>query len=306
MSDIKNVVFRNAISGYNKSDVNEYIARSSAELIEREAAANERVKRAKSEVNEYIAKISITEEELKKANTVIKEKETEILKLTEEKQLLEDSVAVQSENDANDIASKNDETVSKLEFDRQEVLIARQYEEIEALKAEIERLKENGPEVEITKDKYDELVKKASLYDKTSNSIGETLISANNTAEEIISAAREEARLLEEKAERELEEKRKNIEETSRRAIESIFSKLSLAAAESRRDVTAVTSYTYSVIEKALEDIRIKSSNSEVKIKSYEESIWRGVKEDLNSISAASASGAQKKPIADQIKRIRK
>ena len=303
MSDIKNVVFRNAIGGYNKSDVNEYLIRSSSELMEREAAANERVKRAESELGEYIEKISALEDELDIKRAEIAEKDAEIAKISAEKQLLEDSVEVK---DIPEIAFEGEEKVSKLEFDRQEAIIAEQYNEIESLKAEIERLNEKSHEIDITKDKYDELVKKAALYDKTSASIGDTLISANKTAEEIIAAAKEEARILEEKAEKELSEKRKNIEETSRRAMESIFSKLSLAAAESRRDVTAVTSYTYSVIEKALEDIKSKSSNSEIKIKSYEDSIWRGVKEDLNSLSTYHAPNDRRKASAEQLKRIKK
>lgn len=296
MSDTKNVVFRNAVGGYNKSDVNEYIARSSAELMEREAAANERVKRAESELSEYIEKIDKLETEIENINNVIAEKDAEIAKISAEKQLLEDSAAVKTDVDEN---------VSKLEFDRQEAIIAEQYNEIEALKSEIEHLKGQASEVDITKERYDELVKKAVLYDKTSASIGEALISANKTAEEIVSAAKEEARILEEKAEKELAEKRRNIEETSKRAMESIFSKLSLAAAESRRDVTAVTSYTYGILERALEDIKSKSSNSEIKIKSYEDSIWRGVKEDLNSISTFRASDEQRKATAEQIKRMK-
>ena len=301
MSDIKNVVFRSAIGGYNKSDVNNYLVRSSAELMEREAAASERVERAENEVNEYINRIEAAEAELENAKNIIAEKDAEIAKLTDEKKLLEDSISIQTNSE---ITPEN-EAISKEDFDRQEAIIAKQFEEIEALKAEIEELKNQSSEIEITKEKYDELVKKAAQYDKTSNSIGETLISAKNTAEEIISAAREEARLLEVKAEKELEEKRRNIEETSKRAIESIFSKVSLAAAECRRDVSAVTSYTYSVIEKALEDIRSKAGNSEIKIKSYEDSIWRGVKEDLNCIKSTSSS-EQKKAAPEQVKRIRK
>ena len=301
MSDIKNVVFRSAIGGYNKSDVNNYLVRSSAELLEREAAASERVERAENEVNEYINRIEAAEAELENAKNIIAEKDAEIAKLTDEKKLLEDSISIQTNSE---ITPEN-EAISKEDFDRQEAIIAKQFEEIEALKAEIEELKNQSSEIEITKEKYDELVKKAAQYDKTSNSIGETLISAKNTAEETISAAREEARLLEVKAEKELEEKRRNIEETSKRAIESIFSKVSLAAAECRRDVSAVTSYTYSVIEKALEDIRSKAGNSEIKIKSYEDSIWRGVKEDLNGIKSTSSS-EQKKATPEQVKRIRK
>lgn len=309
MSDIKNVVFRNAIGGYNKSDVNDFLVRSSAELMEREAAANERVKRAERELGEYIEKLGALETELDRTRAEIAEKDAEIAKISVEMQLLEERSAKFDGIDSNDISeivSEDEEKVSKLEFDRQEAIIAEQYNEIESLKAEIERLKEQAHEVDITKDKYDELIKKAALYDKTSASIGDALISANKTAEEIISAAKEEARMLEEKAEKELAEKRRSIEETSKRAMESIFAKLSLAAAESRRDVTAVTSYTYRIIEKALEDIKSKSSNSEIKIKSYEDSIWRGVKEDLNSISTFNAPDHQRKASAEQLKRIKK
>ncbi len=283
MSESKNIIFRNSVGGYNKKDVNEYIIRSSAELIEREQAASERVKRAEKELSEILEKLQKIEDELEKSKIIIGEKEEEIKKITAEKQLIEEKALLQLE------------TASKLDFEKQEVIISKQYEEIESLKAKIEEQKEQRGEVDITKEKYEELVKKAALYEKNSASISETLISANKTAEEIVLAAREEARIIVEKAEKELETNRKNIEETSKRSLESLFGKLSLAAAESRRDVTAVTSYTYRVLEKALEDIKIKSSNSETKIKSYEESIWRAVKDDLKSISCSLGRSEQKK-----------
>ena len=64
MSDTKNVVFRNAVGGYNKNDVNEYLVRISAEIMEREEAAAERVKRAEKESAEYIEKLAELEEKL--------------------------------------------------------------------------------------------------------------------------------------------------------------------------------------------------------------------------------------------------
>lgn len=294
MSDTKNVVFRNAVGGYNKNDVNEYLVRISAEIMEREEAAAERVKRAEKENAEYIERLAELEEKLSSLAAQIEEKENEITRLSEEK----------TERDVTEDTVSEDLGES---LDAKEALIAEQFEEIDSLREENLNLKEALSCAENDKAGYEELAKKAALYDKTSANIGEAIISANKTAEEILSSAREEARILCERAEKELEEKRKALEESSKRAMESIFGKLALAASEGRKDISASSAYACRVLEKAIEDIELKTGNSEAKLKNYQESIWRSIKDELDVLgNVGDKNSVQKKMTPEQMRRIRK
>ena len=174
------------------------------------------------------------------------------------------------------------------------------------LRGEIEELRAKLSDSDSDKERYEELSKKAALYEKTSANIGEAIISANKTAEEIISAAKEEARLLTERAQKELDEKRKSLEESSRRAMESIFGKLTLAASEGRKDISSASSYTYQVLEKALEDIKSRNNSSEAKLKNHEESLWRSIKDDLDSVGISLDKKPQKKMTPEQMRRIKR
>ena len=294
MSENKNVVFRNAVGGYNKADVNEYIIRQSSELMQREVAAAERVERSEKQLEVALNNNAKLEEKIRELNSLIEEKNSFIENLKSEINTLNSELAEAKLN-------ANEDSCEKMS--QQESVIAGQFEEIDSLRDENHSLKEEVASLKEFKEKFDELSKKAALYEKTSANIGEAIIKANKTAEEILCLAKEEARTMREKAQKELDEKRSATEDSARRAMDSIFGKLLLAASENKKDITSVATFIHQSIDKALDDIKTKSDNSAARLKSYEDSIWRSIREDLETINN---SGIKRKSGSDQFKRLKK
>lgn len=292
MSEIKDVMFRTSLSGYNKADVNEYLISANNSFTEKENLLRTKAERAEKEAEQAKEKAAELERDILDKETQNADLRKNLFETEAEKQTLLD-----------------DATALRTKVEESERVIAKQYEEIESLKnkiEELERTKAEAPEVD---SEYDELLKKARLYDKTSSNIGETIISANKTAEEIIASAREEARILTERTERELEEKKRAFEETSKHATESIFGKLVSAASEIKRDIVSSSNFTYQTLDRAFADIKSRNESVSVKIKNYEESTWKSIRCDLDSIGAERASAPEKKEsglrraLADTLKR---
>ena len=300
MSDIKNVVFRSSISGYNKSDVNEYLVRMSQEFNEREAAVRERAERAEKEAQ-------ASEEKLAELEGCTENYKIQIAEITAR---LDNALGEKLELE-NKAARADKETVSEYEarIKEQDAVIARQFEEIDSLREELENTREKLAGLDSTNEKYEELSRKAQLYEKTSANIGDAIISANKTAEEIVAAAKEEARLLAEQAQRELDEKRRALEESARRALESIFGKLASAASENRKEVAGASAYAYQIIDKALADIKNRNDSVNTRLKNYEDNLWKSIKDDLDAVGTEKNDikrPIHKKPSAEQLTRFKK
>ena len=294
MADTKNVVFRTAIKGYNKSDVNEYLVRMSEESTAREDAARERALRAEKEAREYELEIEDLKSDSEKLRTELSETVEELNKARAEINELESRPI---EIDTEGIALRDQK------IGEQEAIIAKQFEEIDSLREQLAKANELQKEADDENARYEELMRKAQLYDKTSANIGDAIISAKKTAEEIVAAAKEEARILTDRAQKELEDKRKAIEESSQRAFESIFSKLLAAASENRKEVAGASAYAAQVFEKAISEIKARNESANTKLKNYEDSLWKSIRDDLDSISTQKQA---KKPLNEQIKRIKK
>lgn len=275
MHEIKDIVFRKSMNGYNKTDVNNYLISVNNKFSEIEEALKDKILRAEKSEREAIEKFESLELTSQKE---ISEKNSEIQKLLSE---MEELIKEQDSKVHKQILVECEEKVRE-----QEIIISKQFEEIEFLKNEIEKMKETLAQGTCDSDgEYDELIKKAQLFDRTSANIGEAIISANKTAEEIIAEAKEEARIITERTQRELDEKRQNFEKSSRLALESIFEKLVSAASEGRRDVANASSFAFQTIERALAEIQNRNENVNTKIKNYENSLWKSIKGDLESIS---------------------
>ncbi len=301
MADIKDVVFRSSFTGYNKEDVNEYIIRTSSDFTAREEALKARTLLAEEEVQKSTEKLS----DLSKQLT---ELESEIDALSSELRALRNENATLKEEQQEETLSEAKAAEYETRLAEQESVIAKQFEEIDTLKEENEKLKAEKESAEAAVMRSDELARKAQLYDKTSANIGDAIISAKKTAEEIVFAAKEEAQGIVEKANKELEERRRILEESSVRAYSSVFSKIVAAASENKKEVAALSSYSTQLLEKTLSELKSKNDSAAVRIKTYEESLWRSIKDDLNSIrnTPEHRDGIPAKPSSDQAKRQKK
>ncbi len=301
MSDNKNVFFRSSIKGYNKSDVNEYLIRMSNEFSVKEESIRERAEMAEKEALDYQEKIASLESSL-----------DDIKKRFDD--TLRDFENIKSENEALknasfDIEKSEESTEKDRKIAEQDAVIAKQFEEIDTLRDKLQKASERINEAEAELEKNDELVRKAKLYDKTSANIGDAIIAAKKTAEEIVSSAKEEARQLTVKAEKELLEKRRAIEESSARAFEGIFSKLNSAAIENRKEVAGASAYAAQIFEKAVSDIQARNETVNSRLKNYEENLWKSIRGDLESVNMEKKDAQRssiKKSGTEQIKKIKK
>lgn len=154
----KKIKFRSSMSGYNKADVNGYIADLNAKYYESDAENQRRIRELETRVKELEEEIAhqngveleALREKLEKADNLVVEMNGVIDRLNEEKEAA---------------AKDNAELVAKL--------------------AEYEKNAEANTEI----------YEKSSKYDKVSEQIGSMIVSANAKAESIVSEAEIKAKI---------------------------------------------------------------------------------------------------------------
>lgn len=170
MAKEKMVLFRTSLGGFNRDDVNNYIEKQNNEFAERERISKKKLDTLDARCKELEAKL----EELERANLHIAELEKEAA--------------------------------------AREKLIAEYIEKVEHQAAEIESLStsKSYAENEITKltdeiASLSEVISKSEKYDDISNQIGEIILSARSTADDIIAKADKEAAAMRAAADKEME-----------------------------------------------------------------------------------------------------
>lgn len=264
-------MFRNSISGYNKEDVNKYIrdtdAAHSAALSEAEAkiadleARNKSLSDGISAANAEIISLRETKDEFEK-------KESEF-----------SATVAKKIEEINDI--KKESNFHKAECEAQKNVISTLKAERDALLSEIDKLKaaplpmntENATlEVEdVTADDKDSDQYKLDMYNKISSQLGDIIINANRTAEEIVSRAKNEAESLKNITENEVREKRalcdaeiSKIKNDSEEEAAYIRKRLSDIAEEL---LTRVSSDLHNSIDSSVREINTYVSDVQFEIK---------------------------------------
>ena len=158
MAKEKMVFFRSALGGFNREDVNNYIEKLNAEFAERERAAKK--------------KLEAAEEKCAELENIKAQLDTKLLRLAE----------------------------LEAEAEQREKLITEYIGKIEEQTAEIQSLQDSKctaeSEIDLLSAKLESLsdaIQKSEKYDDISAQIGEIILSARSTAEEIISKAEKEA-----------------------------------------------------------------------------------------------------------------
>ncbi len=157
MSERK-IKFRNAMGGYNKADVNDYIESLNTKIFESENESNKKIAELEKKVKELESEVSQkNEEEIKEIYEKVERADRLIVELNGHID------ALRQEN--GELEKKNIELASKIE------------------------------EYEKTVSETSELYDKSSKYDKISEQIGSMIVSANARAESIVSEAELKARV---------------------------------------------------------------------------------------------------------------
>ncbi len=279
MADNKNVIFRNSLKGYNKSDVNSYLLKMTEDFEKKEKELRDRLTACEKELSAASEKLSAFDE----AND-----ETETLKLRI-KELEEAAKNAEAEKN-----SVTDDKYNAAIAEKQRT-IDEQNLKIESLTLELEELKKRADADKETVQSYEETVKKARMYEKTSANIGDVIISANRTADEIVFAAKEKARIIYEESEKAAEERRREVSEASKRALDGIFSKFRAAALENRESAKATREFASRKTEEVLLEIEAREAAEKTRLDEYEKNLWQDIRDDVNSIRFTSGIGSMGK-----------
>ncbi len=154
----RKIIFRNAMGGYNKADVNGYIESLNSKFFESE--------------NESSKKIAELERKIKELENEAGEKNEEKIKELSEKVEKADRLIVELNGLIDNLKAEN------AELEKKNTELASKMDECE------KTVNENS-----------ELYEKSSKYDKISEQIGSMIVSANARAESIISEAELKARV---------------------------------------------------------------------------------------------------------------
>ncbi len=198
--EIRAKLFRNAMNGYNKNDVTEYIEKMNIEF----QAEKLRLQTALIDAEKVIAE-----------KNALEEKQKELLAEIEDLKKQCDDANAESESLKSANADK-------------EQLIAAQNDALDKLCCEVEDLKNKSAGERIGT----ELSEKARLYDTMSSQIGDILINANKNAEDIIATARAKAEKIEKDAEEKANESDANIRSQAKSLSDTLLSQIKDSYAE--------------------------------------------------------------------------
>ena len=169
MAKEKMVFFRTALGGFNRDDVNAYIEKLNAEFSERERIARKKLENADAKCADLEATVSAKIAENNEINAKLQEALDRVAAMEEEAAQREALIGEYRE-----VIDSQKEEIAALEASR----IASE-SEISELSARIESLSE--------------AICKSEKYDDISGQIGEIILSAKSTAEDIIAKAEKDA-----------------------------------------------------------------------------------------------------------------
>jgi len=219
----KNVmVFRNSISGFNKDDVNSYILRMNRDFKEKELDFKDELENLQRQLN-----INETESEQQLA-----EKSAKIAELEAQIKVLESAHTEDSEIAIETL--KSDLAQSAKKASGSEKIIVEQRDLIEKMQHDYDNLASAKSAVDETakilskqlKEAMDanesesgEVAEKSRRYDQISRQIGDIVINANKTSDEIIERANDRADRIVNAAEEEADTRKKYISDTSEQIL---------------------------------------------------------------------------------------
>ena len=241
-------LFRNAVGGFNKEDVAQYIERINFEF-------NRDISIAKNETAELKSKLEKAEQELQRYKTAGVESERFEAKIT----VLEENLA-KSEANAKQLKEKLIEAEERINT---------QNDALDKLCVENENLKSAKEQAALpTADP--EIAEKARLYDQMSSKIGVLIMDANRNADGLLSSAKDEAAVIIADAEKEAS---RIIDEANIKA-ESIHSDACKRAANFENEYRSIFEKYSSAITSTLKNIENDINGCENELKAKAESLY--------------------------------
>lgn len=216
----KMVYFRTSLGGFNREDVNGYIEKLNAEFAERERAAKRKTDALESKIAELEGVRAELETALARAAT-----------LEEEAKARENLVA---------------EQLSRIE---------EQNRLIESLRRESSEAKNRAEGLDERLASLSDAIAKSEKYDDVSAQIGEIILSAQSTAEDIIENAKREADALRKSANEQMESAAESFNARAATAAYAVKTQIKRIANDSYAALTAQTEQTAALLHALAENI---------------------------------------------------
>ena len=242
MAKEKMVFFRTALGGFNRDDVNTYIEKLNAEFTERERIVKKKLENADAKCADLEATVSAKNAEQTETNAKLQEALIRIAALEEEAAQREALIG-----EYRDSLDAQKEEIAALEASR----IASE-SEISELSARIESLSE--------------AICKSEKYDDISGQIGEIILSAKSTAEDIIAKAEKDADAKRAKADEQIEVAAEAFNARAINATASIKSQMKKLAYESYADIAEKAAETSDLLRNLAAHISSASDSLENKL----------------------------------------
>lgn len=259
----KQVEFRTSLSGFNKKDVNQYIARSTAEFIQE-------AERSREKIDELYTELAAEKEKNER--------------ITAELDLLKS----QLENVDNENAELKAELVRSethhAELNERITVLENQNEE---LNDRVERLKEERNALKAETDTIPELKEKAERYDTMSGELGEMIISAKKTSCEIIAEAEDDAQRMREDTDFKMKSIKDDAEKKAGNALEAVSSLLHTMAEDTFGEMMTYASEAQFTIGAMFEELKRKSAEINDRIRYINSSSNATVRETIASLPTA-------------------
>lgn len=273
------VVFKNALNGYNREDVNNYISKMNNEFRKNEENYRANLNEQDNEICLLKDKISALEESVKNSTP----NNGLIDSLSQELQKYRSSVSQQ----AKEIASLETEITNLMSLNQ-------------TCNDQITTLNQKLQDAVATINQYHTesktFIDKAKLYDKMSSQIGDMIIAANSTAEETISNAKYEANEILAKANLEAGRIVKNAEallqETKLKATEKANKLLNQLTQNSasmlesyNKDLAVSVSDTKNALSNVISDLHKKNASLDSRMSDIKNNLTQFLQGELAKIS---------------------
>jgi len=205
-------MFRNSLSGYNKEDVNKYIRETDSAHAEELEVLRADAAKAEAKIAELTEQNNTLTDSLSSVKAEADTLRNEKAEIEERDMQLGDAIRANMEEID---TLKKELNFHKADCESQKNVISTLRSERDALLSEIETLKSSShaPMTEaqsedIISDDRDSDQYKLDMYNKISSQLGDIIINANRTAEEIVSRAKNEAESLKSSTDNEIREKK--------------------------------------------------------------------------------------------------
>jgi len=256
MGKSSNIAFRSALSGYNREDVNRYILdlnrrlEEQAELLERAAAENEQIRAA-------------LEEEKGKAQQALRT----------EKEAREEA--------ERQLASLHEEAVRRRKEAEEDALVRASLEkELDDANKKLEALQKELA----VRPSADTSTEKSQKYDQLSAQIGDILINANQSADNILTSAHAQAARIVTETEEEANYIRTRLSDTADEMLTAISAQLHLSTENCVTELMTAVREMRDSADSLVRDLEARSRELDTRIEYYQSNVSENIEKSLSEM----------------------